>query len=341
MSAKVSFIVILYNGEKYAEQCARSLFEQTLEDIEIVFVNDASTDNTEAVILQTLEDYPKRKEQVRFVEHEQNKGIAETRKDGFYAATGEFVNFIDGDDFVEPQMAEMMYNKARETGADLVICDYLWEWQSGGWVISQVPRGVVGNGENVRDDIINRRVTCTIWCKLIRRSLFLDNDIVWPANVSHEDMVVSDMAAYYARTIAHVPVAFYHYVHRSDSLSNLVDPEFVAKKLQLYLNNNRIITDFMKREGVEEKYAEGLLTDKVLARNLMLPYTDKLKYRRLWLHTYPEVNKLLLFGNKEYKSSYREKIWFLAIWLGLYPKLKRRLLSKRFKPDRMWRQTTK
>ena len=61
MSAKVSFIVILYNGEKYAEQCARSLFEQTLEDIEIVFVNDASTDNTEAVILQTLEDYPKRK----------------------------------------------------------------------------------------------------------------------------------------------------------------------------------------------------------------------------------------------------------------------------------------
>ena len=61
MEAKVSFIVILYNGEAYAEQCARSLFEQTLDDIEIVFVNDASTDNTEAVIRRTLEDYPQRK----------------------------------------------------------------------------------------------------------------------------------------------------------------------------------------------------------------------------------------------------------------------------------------
>jgi len=341
MSPKVSYIVIVYNGERYAEKCARSLFEQTLEDIEIVFVNDASTDNSEAVIRRTLEEYPHRKNRVRFVEHEQNIGIAETRKDGFYAATGEFVNFIDGDDYVEPQMAEMMYNKAVETGADLVVCDYLWEHQTRGRIISQAPRGVIGNGENVRDDMINRRVTCTIWCKMFRRALYLDNDIVWPANVSHEDMVMSDMAAYYARKIAHVPIAFYHYVHRTDSLSNLVEPEFVAKKLQLYKNNNKIITDFMKREGVGEKYAEGLLTDKVLARNLMLPYTYELKYRRMWLQTYPEVNRLLLFGNKEYRSTYREKIWFLAIWLGLYPKLKRVLLSKRLKPNRMWRQMTK
>ena len=341
MSAKVSYIVAVYNLAAYIEQCARSLFEQTMEDIEIVFVNDASTDDSEAIIRRTLENYPWRVGQVKFVVHSENKGIQETRKDGFNVATGEYINFIDGDDYVEPQMAELMYAKAVETGADLVVCDYVGHSKTGKRVCTQVPKGVMGDGENVRDDMINRRVTGTIWCKMIRRTLFLDNDIVWPVNAGHEDMVVSDMAAYYARVIAHVPVAFYHYVHRSDSLSNLVDPEFVAKKLQLYLNNNRIITDFMKREGVAEKYAEGLLTDKVLARNLMLPYTDKLKYRRLWLHTYPEVNRLLLFGNKVYKSTYREKIWFLVIWLGLYPKLKRRLLSKRFKPDRMWRQTTK
>jgi glycosyltransferase involved in cell wall biosynthesis len=341
MSAKVSFVIIVYNVEDYAEQCARSIFEQSLEDIEIIIVNDASTDNTEAVIRRTLEEYPNRNGQVRFVEHETNKGIVETRKDGFYAATGEFVIFIDGDDYVEPQMAELMYAKATETGADLVVCDYLLQEVAKEIVISQVPNGVIGYGENVRDDIINRRVTCTIWCKMIRRSLFLDNDIVWPANVSHEDMVMSDMAAYYARQFAHVPIPLYHYVYRSNSVSNIVDPEFVVWKMELYKDNIRVIKEFFEREGVSEKYAEGLLTEKVLARNLILPYTNKLKYRRIWLRTYPEVNRILLFGNKEYRSTYREKIWMMAIWLGLYPRMKRRLLSKRFKPDRIWSLMTK
>lgn len=110
-----------------------------------------------------------------------------------------------------------------------MVCDYLLQEGTKEIFISQVPNGVVGDGGSVRDDIINRRVTCTIWCKMIRRSLFLDYDIVWPANVSHEDMVMSDMAAYYARKIAHVPIPLYHYVYRSNSVSNIVDPNSVVK----------------------------------------------------------------------------------------------------------------
>ncbi len=341
MGAKVSYIVAVYNVGEYIERCARSLFEQSLEDLEIVFVNDASTDNSEAIIRKSLEDYPQRKGQMKILTHKTNMGLVETRKDGFYTATGEFVIFIDGDDYVEPQMAEQMYAKAAETGADLIVCDYVRHLELYEGVETQVPNGVIGDGENVRDDIINRRVTGNIWCKMIRRSLFLDNDIVWPANVSHEDMVMSEMAAYYARKIAHVPIPLYHYVYRSNSVSNIVDPEFVVWKMELYKDNIRVIKEFFEREGVSEKYAEGLLTEKVLARNLMLPYTNKLKYRRIWLRTYPEVNRILLFGNKEYRSTYREKIWMMAIWLGLYPRMKRRLLSKRFKPDRIWSLMTK
>ena len=336
MSAKVSFIVSVYNLEKYIEECAQSLFEQTMEDIEIVFVNDASTDSSEAIIRHTLENYSERKEQVKIVTHEKNTGIAETRKDGFYAATGEYFIFMDGDDYVETRMGELMYAKAVETGADMVVCDYKRHMITREKISTQVPQGVVGNGENVRDDMINRRVTGNIWCKLIRRTLFLENDIVWPANRGHEDMVLSTVAAYYARKIAHVPVALYHYVYRLDSFTNIAEADFVAKKMQLYVKNNRVIFGFLKREGVAERYAEGILTNKVLAKNMLLPYTDKLKYRRLWLQTYPEVNKILVFGSKEYRSTYREKIWLLAIWMGLYPKMKRRLLSKRFKPERIW-----
>ena len=337
MSAKVSYIVAVYNVGAYIEQCVRSLFEQTLEEIEIVFVNDASTDDSEAIIRRTLEDYPQRKGQVRFVEHEKNKGIQDTRKDGFYAATGDYFNFIDGDDYVEPQMSELMYAKAVETGADMVVCDYI-RYQSGRKELwTQVPRGVEGDGENVREDMLNRKVSGTVWCKLIRRRLFLDNDIVWPANAGYDDMVLSTVAAYYAKKIAHVPVALYHYRVNENSISNVSTAELAAKRTQLCVNNNNVLFGFLEREGVAEKYAEGILRNKVLAKNRVLEYTDNRKCRKLWLQTYPEVNRILLFGGKEHKSTYREKIWIVVIWLGLYPRMKCRLLSKRFRPEKIWR----
>lgn len=341
MSTKISYIVSVYNLEGYIDKCARSLLEQTLEDIEIIFVNDASTDNSEAVIRHAVECYPKRNGQVKILTHEKNTGLVETHKDGFNAAVGEYINFIDGDDYIETSSGEQMYAKAVETGADIVVCDYIRHTITGDRVSTQAPQGAIGDGENIRDDMINRRVTGTLWCKLIRRTLFLDNDIVWPANTSHEDMVLSTEAAYYARKIAHVPVPLYHYVYNPNSISNKKEVDHVAKKVKLYMNNNKVIFGFLERKGVAKKYAEGMLINKVLAKNLMLPYTGKLKYRRLWLQTYPEVNRMLLFGSRDHRSTYKEKVWLLAIWLGLYPRMRDRLLTKRFKPERIWCLTCK
>ena len=69
----------------------------------------------------------------------------------------------------------------------------------------------------------------------------------------------------------------------------------------------------------------------------VLSYTNQMRCLRLWLRTYPEVNKVLMFGDKSHKSTYREKLWLFAICMGMYPRFKRRLLSRRFKPDRIWR----
>ena len=336
MGTKVSYIVAVYNVGEYIERCARSLFEQSLEDLEIVFVNDASTDNSEFIIRKTLEDYPHRKGQVKILTHKTNKGIRDTRKDGFYAATGDYFYFVDGDDYVESQMAEQMYAKAAETGADVVVCDFVRHLEFCECVETQAPNGVVGNGENVRDDTINRRVTGTIWCKLIRRSLFMENDIVWPAGPCHDDMVLSTMAVYYAKKIAYVSEPLYHYRYNPNSISNHINAERGAKRLRLYADNGTVLYEFLKREGVEDKYSEGILFNKIGAKNQVLPFTGAKKYRKLWLHTYPELNKLLLFGSKKLRSTYREKIWFMAIWLGLFPKLKRRLMSKRFRPANIW-----
>jgi hypothetical protein len=139
----------------------------------------------------------------------------------------------------------------------LVVCDYLLQEVAKEIVISQVPNGVIGDGENVRDDIINRRVTCTIWCKMIRRSLFLENDIVWPANMSHEDMVMSDMAAYYARRIAHVPIPFYHYVYRSSSVSNTIEPESVEKNWSCIRTTSELLRNSLKEKVSQRSMQKG------------------------------------------------------------------------------------
>ena len=338
MGVKVTFIVAVYNDAKYIEQCARSLFEQTLEEIEVVFVNDCSPDDSEEVIRRTLEEYPHRKGQVKILTHEKNEQIMATRKDGVAASTGEYVHFIDGDDYVEPQTAELMYAKAVETDADVVLCDIYWYKQNGVSIITLAPNGIVGNGENVRDDTINRKVMPNNCCKLIRRSLFVDHCIEWPVAAYAEDVVISYQIVYYARRIASVPVPLYHYRLNPNSISNNNNPERSEKKQQMFVQNNNVLFGFLEREGVSEKYAEGILAMKVRAKNEVLSYTNQRKCLRLWLHTYPEVNKVLMFGDKSHKSTYREKLWLLAICMGMYPRFKRRLLSRRFKPDMVWRR---
>lgn len=338
MSPKVSFVVAIYNVAQYIEQCVRSLYEQTLEDIEIVLVDDCSPDNSLEIALRVLDEYPHRKPQVKVMRHEKNLMNGRTRHDGLNASIGQYVHFIDGDDYVDPQMAELMYSKAVEEDADVVVCDYYWYKLNGAELVTLVRGGIVGNGENVRDDTINRDVNPSIWCKLIRRKIFLDNEILWPVCGRADDVVLSDEVLYYAHKISHVLAPLYHYRLNPNSICNIKSPEHSERRMKLYVQNNAVLFEFLEREGVSEKYEKGILVNKLFVKNDIINYTDKRKYARLWLRTYPEVNKIMFWGNKNHKSTYREKIWLLAICLGLYPKLKHCLLSKRFRPAAIWRR---
>ena len=121
---KVSVIVPVYNVEKYIEKCANSLINQTLSDIEIIFVNDGSTDGS----IQIIEQYENNfKEKVKCVSKD-NGGLSSARNYGIPYATGEYIAFLDSDDYVELDMYETMYNKAKEDDFDMVECDFIWEY---------------------------------------------------------------------------------------------------------------------------------------------------------------------------------------------------------------------
>ena len=108
---KVSVIVPIYNVEKYIERCLRSLFEQTLDDIEYIFVNDCTPDNSMIILEKILKEYPHRIKQVKIINHEQNQGQAGARTSGMKAMTGEYMIHCDPDDWVELDMYEIMFKR--------------------------------------------------------------------------------------------------------------------------------------------------------------------------------------------------------------------------------------
>ena len=337
MSAKVSCIVAVYGVAPYIEQCARSLYEQTMEDIEIILVDDCTPDGSIDIALKVLEEYPHRKSQVKVLRHEVNTGVMRVRKDGIFQAEGEYIINVDGDDYVEPQMAELLYDKAVETGADMVLCGFWWEQFGGESYVMPVPTDALVDPQSIKDATLDRRGWPNVWCRMARRSLFEDKRMIWPVASHPEDLVITTAVTFIARSIAAVEEPLYHYRYNSSSLTNNNDLESALRKHDGFMRNNMLIEGLYRQNGVEEKYRRGIDTNRMYAKNELLKIPKWAKSRRLWLQTYPEFNRIMLFGNEHYKSTYREKVWFVVIYLGLFNVLQRVLFSKYFRPAFIWR----
>ena len=115
---KVSIIVPCYNVEKYIDRCLLSLINQTLKEIEIILINDGSTDRTDEIIQKYLND-----NRIKYFKRT-NHGIGNTRNFGLKEATGEYIGFVDSDDYIELNMIELLYKKATEKNLDIVVCDF-------------------------------------------------------------------------------------------------------------------------------------------------------------------------------------------------------------------------
>ncbi len=332
MIAKVSFIVAVYNVAAFIEQCARSLFEQTERDLEFVFVDDASPDDSVEIIRRVMEDYPERVPQVKIVRHEENKKIIETRRDGLSAATGEYVVFVDGDDYVEPQLAELVYGMASETGADMVLYDLYGYSKDGVQVVKAVSPIAIERKLRYDDAVIFRWVMPYLTCKMIKREVITNNDVAWAVRPYGEDVVLSISAAYYSKNVEYLQMPMYHYRYNPQSITNSIDKEHLLKNYSDYMENMRVIDDFLTKNGVADYYAEGLYTSKMNVRNHLLPLVGEREYRKMWHESFPEINKEMFWGGKGHKSRFRDKLWYVCIMSGLYPRMRETLVKRKYWP---------
>ena len=179
---KVSVIVPVYNMEKYLDKCMDSLVNQTLKDIEIIAINDGSTDNSLNILKRYEKKYPKK---VKIIDQE-NGGISVARNNGLDIATGKYIGFVDSDDYVKFDMFEKLYNKIEETKSDIVVCDYeeyymlndKFKYVS---VVDKIKKN------NLYDDIsIITKIDYAPWNKLYKNELF--DNIRFPKNVKYEDL---------------------------------------------------------------------------------------------------------------------------------------------------------
>lgn len=209
---KVSIIIPVCHVEDYMEQCAVSLFSQTWDNLEYIFVDNNSPDNSMKILGEVLKNYPERSNQVIKV-FENRKGLGFTRMAGLQKASGEYVIHVDSDDWVEPDYIEKLVTKAQSDSADIVYCDYYKEYEGRPEKAKIVcEKDIEGNGaEDYLFAIHNGKIQAYMWNKLVKRSLYHLNGFVIPVRNMHEDIVFQTQVFYYASKMVHLPEPLYHY----------------------------------------------------------------------------------------------------------------------------------
>ena len=305
---KISVLIPVYNVEKYVERCMISVLNQTMQEgVEVIIVNDCTPDCSMEIIRKTLCAHVKENGMtIRIVEHKTNRGTAATRNTAMSYATGKYTIFIDSDDYIEPDMLEVMYSKAVEIDADIVIADHWNEYRD---CSRYVKASVDDNGNMIFSQLIRGKSTY-LWDKLIKRSLYLKYHIVWQEGMDwKEDFKTTIPLCFFARKIIGIPKAFYHYVHYNDS-SMTTKKNHGKKDILSWLSAASFLTNFIeenKIKGYEQDVAYYLLRTKVFC--ISFSGRNFLNY----LYLYPQVDKYKKWYIKEESTTWRNKLYFYCI----------------------------
>lgn len=196
---KISLLIPIYMVEKYIEKCLQSVFEQTYLNIEYVFINDCTQDKSMDILKNIILKYPHRKEQIKIINNTKNEGIAKARNQCLKHATGDYILFIDSDDWIEKNMVEIMANKAKETNADIIGCGYYEEYSNNRIPFKQT---YPSDHLNAMKAITLLTIKGVLWKLLVKKRLYTDNNIQFVPDIQiGEDYIVCCKLFFYSKNI--------------------------------------------------------------------------------------------------------------------------------------------
>lgn len=301
----VTIIVPVYRVAEFIETCAVSLFEQDFASIEYVFVDDASPDNSLATLRRVIERYPGRKKHIKIIENSGRLGAFQARQVGTLAATGEYIQYVDSDDWVEPNMVSLMYQTAKTQHADVVACDFYVEKKRKTVYFEQHH---VNNADKLLAAFLHGQIAPSVWSRLIRRTICLSlyNQLRLYKRVNLAEDWLITLPLYCGPTkIAYVPQALYHYNKlNAGSLTTELSASLYDDKLFVL----RFLYDFLEhklsgeqRQWLHDRLALGVLNTAFLMQrkpDAALLRQFGFSFFRLWR------TRLAVFSHKVVYSFY-------------------------------------
>lgn len=259
-SPDVSVIVPVYNVEPYIERCLSSLVNQTCScNYEIVIVNDGTRDNSMAIVCRYAEKY----DFIKIINQE-NKGISGARNTGTANAEGEYVAFVDSDDYVSPDYINLLYSSAKEHDSDIACCNYRNVTGENGKGVDNFlvhTKGVYDGRRVMRESLHDITVRSYLWNKLYRRKLFTDHRITFPEGIKFEDFAIMPQLFFYSKRVSFIPETLYFYVHRSTSMMGNISKADVCNYIHAYA----ILRKFLEDKNIfdEYRFTYSLLSKKL------------------------------------------------------------------------------
>ncbi len=280
---KVSILVPIYGVEQYIERCSRSLFEQSYQNLEFVFVNDCTPDRSVALLKEVMADYPDRKVAVKIVDHEKNKGLATSRNTGLDNSTGDFVFCVDSDDWLETNAIERMVYGQLENDADIVTGGYLVHYADGEIHLREAR--IYKDKEQMVLQMMQRTWDHFVAGRLLRRSLFVKNSLRWKDGLDvAEDRFMMTILAYHSNGFNTVKDVVYHYERRNNkALTKTVDGQRVLKNNKQELENILSLERFfVDKEIVYQKACARCVIEQLeYNRQAALTHSAKGEFHRV------------------------------------------------------------
>lgn len=284
---KLSIIVPVYGVEKYIDKCLNSLVKQSLKEIEIIVVNDGTKDNSQKIIDKYVKKYPdKIKSYIK-----ENGGQGSARNYGLKKASGEYIGYVDSDDFVEKDMYKKLYNKAKENNYDIVVC--------GNYNVSEdyQNKNIDAFINNYNTDLENIFFgKMAVWNKIYKRDILIKNKLEFKEKVWYEDLAFTLKAIMNSNTFAFIDEPLYDYLIREGSTMNNSN---VQRNLEILDAFNDILS-YIKHNKKEEYFSkiEFLAIDHIyisaIVRVLKAEADDKVKRET--------INKLIDYMNKKFPN---------------------------------------
>jgi len=280
-SPKVSVIVPIYNVERFVKRCAESLMRQTLKDIEFIFVDDCSSDNSIVVLDRVIKEYPNRN--VSVLKQPVNSGVSVARALALSKATGKYIGFCDSDDWMDIDMYEKLVELAEHSSADIVGCGFIQHTKT--QIVECRFPSRCDDKKYVFSFSYFGGIFGALWNKLIRRDFFIQYDKkMWKGITMWEDSCMLIPLRLHSSKTIFLDECLYHYNVNTNSMTTI----FSMKKINDAIEATRRLEHYFQTEGFDEEAYDIIRCLKISSKEVLLRFPEE-EYVRMWKNIFPEA----------------------------------------------------